>query len=159
MQSPPFMFPDQNTVGGWKKYWTQYPDILLHNWMLLCMTYILWSGHSWITAALGDTVSNLLSWSYTDVTHFYDFSYGRHTWICANYRGGNFRMLCGVHHTVCLKMQNRNLNTETQTLRSLIGLALHPTTSLGLLVEVQLQSLSTFSTRLMWKVGVMARPL
>jgi hypothetical protein len=72
------------------------------------------------------------------------------TRIFANYREGNFRMLCGVHYTVCLKVHNTDLNT----LSPLMRLSLHWATSLGLLVEVQLQCLSTFSTRLTWKVSV-----
>ena len=80
------------------------------------------------------------------------------TQIFANYREGNFRMLCGVHYIVCLKFHLTVLHTEAETLSPLMRPAIYPTTSLGLPVEVQLQCLSTFSTRLMWEVSVMARP-
>lgn len=80
------------------------------------------------------------------------------TQIFANYREGNFRMLCDVHYIVCLKFHLTVLHTEAETFRPLMRPAMHPTTSLGLLAEVQLRCLLTFSTRLMWKVSVMARP-
>jgi len=80
------------------------------------------------------------------------------TQIFANYRQGNFRMLCGVHYIVCLKCHLTVLNTEAETLRPSKRPAMYPTTSLGLLVEIQLLCLSTFSTTLTWKVSVMARP-
>jgi len=78
--------------------------------------------------------------------------------IFANYREGNFRMLCGVHYIVCLKFHLTVLHTEAETLRPLMRPAMYPTTSLGLLAEEELQRLSTFSTGLTWKVSVMARP-
>jgi hypothetical protein len=80
------------------------------------------------------------------------------TQIFANYREGNFRMLCGVHYVVCLKFHLTVLNTEAETFRPLVRPAMYPTTSLGLLAEVQLLCLSTFSTTLTWKFSVMARP-
>jgi hypothetical protein len=66
-------------------------------------------------------------------------------------------MFCGVQYIVCLRCHLTVLNTEAEALRPLMRPEMYPTTSLGLLVEVQLHCLTTFSTKLMWKVGVMAR--
>lgn len=124
--------------------------------MHLCMTHIPRGGHSGIAATPEDTVLNLLSWSaqpsHNSVTLLMVV-----TQIFANYMQGNYRMLCGLHYTVCFKFQLTVLNAEAETLRPLMRPAMYPT-SLGLLAEVQLLCLSTFSTTLTWKVSVMARP-
>jgi hypothetical protein len=121
------------------------------------MTYIPRRGHSRTAATPGDTVLNLLSWS-AQTSHNSATLLIEDTQFFANYRKGNFKMFCGVQYIVCLQCHLTVLNTEAETLRPLMRPEMYPITRLGLLVEVQLHCLSTFSTTLMWKVSVMARP-